>query len=200
MNNETVFGILKTDAELKNYMLNFLKCNLEDFRACENEFDISVTNLKNSLSDKENELNELISSKYKQVIAVMKYEIMLGMKANYAYFESPATNDFLESDMEIFTKEKMLYVLPTSVEAQKVIARLNRSLEIDDGEFYDGIREYFNYLDTVCPKLAHFFGYLTANRMFAEIIPGYVSSIEHTMKYISLLEAYFGCILDISEL
>lgn len=200
MNNETVFGIFKTDAELKNFMLAYLKNNLEDFRACENEFDISITNLRNSLSEeKVCELNELITSMYRQIIAGMKYEIILGMKANYDYYESPATNDFLECDIGIYTKEKTLSVLPAYVEEQKNIMRLIKSLDIDEGEFYDGIREYFIYLDTVCPKLFHFFGYLIGNQLFAEIVPGYTSNIEHIMKYTSLLEDYFGCKLDISE-
>jgi len=199
MNNETVFNIFKTDAELKNYMLEFLKNNIEDFRACENEFDISMTNLKNSLSkEKAEELTELISSMYKSVIAGIKYEIMLGMKANYEYFENPVTGNFLESDMGIYTKEKTLYVLPVCVEAQRNIARLNKSLEIEDGEFYDGIREYFIYLETVCPKLAHYFGYLIANDLFAELVPGYAPSIEHTGRYTFILEEYFGCRLDMS--
>lgn len=137
---------------------------------------------------------------YEKMIAEIKYEVMLGLKANYEYFKAPAANDFLESDMEIYTKEKSLYSLPVCVAAQKEIAELNKTLEIDNEEFYDGIREYYIYLDTVCPKLSHFFGYLIANQMFAEIIPGYSPNFEHTMKYTSLLEEYFGCILDISGL
>lgn len=200
MNNETVFGIFKTDTELKDFMLDFLKCNFEDFRACENEFDISITNLRNYLSEeKVCELNELIASKYRQIIVGMKYEIMLGMKANYDYYESPATNDFLECDIGIYTQEKKLSLLPAYIEEQRKIMRLNKSLDIDEGEFYDGIREYFIYLDTVCPKLSHFLGYLIGNQVFSEIVSGYTINIEHIMKYTSLLEDYFGCKLDISE-
>lgn len=197
MNNETVFGIFKTDAELKDFMLEYLKNNIEDYRACENEFDISMTSLKNSLSkEKSEELTELISSMYKKVVAGIKYEFMLGMKANYDYYEAPATGNFLESDMGIYTKEKTLYMLPACVEAQRNITKLNKSLEIEDGEFYDGIRDYFIYLETVCPKLAHYFGYLMANDLFAEIVPGYAPSIEHTGRYTFLLEEYFGCKLQ----
>ena len=199
MNNETVFSIFKTDAELKDFMLDFLKNNIEDFRACENEFDISMSNLKNSLSqEKAEELTELISLMYRKVIAGIKYELMLGIKANYDYYNAPATGNFLESDMGIYTKEKTLNMLPTCVEAQRNIIRLNKRLEIEDGEFYDGIREYFIYLETVCPKLAHYFGYIMANDLFTEIVPGYAPSIEHTGRYTFLLEEYFGCKLDVT--
>ena len=199
MNNETVFGIFKTDAEIKDYMLRFLKNNLEDFRACENEFDISISNLKNSLSeDKTNVLHQLISAMYEKTIAGIKYELMLGLKSNYDYFESPVTGDFLESDMGIYTREKTLYVLPACVEAQKRIIELNKVLEIDEGEFYDGIREYFIYLDTVCPKLSHYFGYIIGNCLFADILPGYAPSVEHTHKYTAVLEDYLGCKLDVA--
>lgn len=195
--NETVFNIFKTDAELKDYMLEFLKNNIEDFGACENEFDISMTNLRNSLpEEKTKQLKELITWMYKKVIAGMKYEFMLGMKANYEYFEAPAANDFLESDIGIFTKEKNLFMLPSCVEAQRNIIKLNEALAIDEGEFYDGIREYFIYLDTVCPKLMHYYGYMAGNRLFGEIVPGYTPSIEHTCKYTSILEEYFECKLS----
>lgn len=195
--NETVVNIFKTDAELKDGMLEFLKNNIDDFGACENEFDISVTNLRNSLAEENaKQLNELITWMYKKVIAEMKYEFILGMKANYEYFNAPSANDFLESDIGIFTKEKNLFALPASAEAQRNIIKINESLAIEDGEFYDGIREYFIYLDTVCPKLMHYYGYITGNRLFAEIIPGYVPSIENTHRYTSVLEEYFGCDLS----
>lgn len=194
MNNKTVFGIFKTDAEIKDYMLRFLKNNLEDFRACENEFDISVSNLKNSLSeDKANKLQQLISAMYAKTIAEIKYELMLGLKANYDYFNSPVMGDFLESDMGIYTREKTLYALPACVDAQKKIEELHKMLEIEDGEFYDGIREYFIYLDTVCPKLAHYIGYMCGNELLCDLVPGYVYSVEYTHKYTAVLEDYFGC-------
>lgn len=197
MTNETVFSIFKTDADLKDFMLDFLKDNIEDFRACENEFDISVTNLKNSLSEgKVEQLNELIAWMYVKMITEMKYELILGMKANYDYYAAPATGNFLESDIGIYTKEKTLFSLPACVEAQRSIMRLNDSLEVDENEFYDGIREYFIYIDTVCPKLSHYIGYLMGNSLLAKIVPGYAPSIEHTYRYTSVLEEYFGCKLD----
>ena len=195
--NETIFNIFKTDAEIKAGMLELLKNNFEDFRACENEFDIAMTNLTSSLTEEKRALlSELIEVMYMKVVADIKFEAVLGIKNNYEYFKSPMSADFLKCDMGTFMQEKALLTLPVKKELQEKIDRINHILRIEDGEFYECIREYFIYLDTICPKLAHLYGYMAANNILAAFIPGYMCSIEHTQQYLSVIEDYFGCSID----
>ena len=53
-------------------------------------------------------------------------------------------------------------------------------------------RAEISHLETVGPKLAHYYGYVLGNQLFPHVIPGYVADPQLTLRYRHTLEAYFG--------
>lgn len=60
---------------------------------------------------------------------------------------------------------------------------------------YDEITTYFMYLETVCPKIAHFYGYLEGNRTLPCTEPGYTEDRVLTFRYRHMLQT----MLDLKE-
>ena len=56
--------------------------------------------------------------------------------------------------------------------------------------------EYICYLETVGPKLAHYYGYLLGNAMLHRVIPGYQPDLALTLGYFTMLKNYFGTECD----
>ena len=64
-------------------------------------------------------------------------------------------------------------------------------------EVLDPIIEYYIYLETVCPKLSHYFGYLIGDKLLYALEPGYSRSISVTIPYKILIHKLFGVYFDI---
>ena len=116
----------------------------------------------------------------------------LGLKANVYNFIDPVARNFLDVDFEVYLREETAHRLPEYERAQKIRDRFYSQLTSVQKETYEDVITYTSHLETVGPKLAHYFGYIIGNQILPRIVPGYHSDMVLTIKYNSMLEDYWG--------
>ena len=62
-----------------------------------------------------------------------------------------------------------------------------------------GITDFFSYLETVGYKLAHYFGFVFADRFLGYVIPGYAPDTATTMQYAMMLQEYLDFNLSLLD-
>lgn len=118
-----------------------------------------------------------------QAASDLLFSAALGLKANLDHFLDPIARTFLEIDSEIYLRESVAHNMPQYIEAQKIL---------DTTEVNDTIIEYTTYLETIGPKLAHYFGFLLGDELFPRIIPGYQPDPPLTIRYHNWVCGYMG--------
>lgn len=117
---------------------------------------------------------------------------LLGLKANWDHYTDPMARTFLELDFEVFLQEETAHALPEYTRAQKVRDGFYRALSDAQKEVYEPVTAYTCHLETVAPKLAHYYGYLLGNELLPRVVPGYRADPVLTRRYTEMLNRYFG--------
>ena len=148
---------------------------------------------------KEDFAPELIPSIEEEMDAIQKqtrsnllFSGFLGIKANLDNFIDPIARNFLDVDFETFLREDIAQALPEYEKSQQVHDRFYAHLSPTQKETYEAVTSFVNYLETVGPKLAHYYGYLLGNELLPRIILGYRPDIVQTIQYRIRLEKFFG--------
>lgn len=128
----------------------------------------------------------------KQCASDMLFSGLLGLKANLDNFINPVARNFLDVDFDVYLREKTAHRLPAYEQAQKVRDRFYSLLTPAQKEIYEDILTYNSHLETVGPKVAHYFGYILGNKFLPQVVPGYHSDMVLTIKYNAMLEKFFG--------
>ena len=95
-----------------------------------------------------------------------------------------------------------MHTLP---EVQKALETINafcealRTLPEEKRDLTDGITEFMSYLETTAYKLAHYFGFILADKFLYYVIPGYASDSVTTMLYARDLRDYLQLDLKLLE-
>ena len=125
-----------------------------------------------------------------QMAYTLQFSEALGFQANWDHFMHPNEPTFLEEDFEDFLQESTLRTQRQYAKAQGVLSRFYRQLSSEQQEVYETILEYISYLETVCPKLAHFRGYLQGDALLKQMLPSYQPDTELVAQYRAMLEDY----------
>ncbi len=126
-----------------------------------------------------------------QLRSLVLFSGALGLKANFDHFADPI-RDFLAVDFEVFLREETAHRLPGYEKAQQTRDRFFARLSSEEQKIYTAVREYTCYLETVAPKLAHYYGYILGNDLLPQIIPGYHPNGLQTTRYRALLRHWAG--------
>ncbi len=164
-----------TGQALTNSLIEFLEQHCEDFPEIREKYQEAIAQ-----TEKGKELEDAIDA---QTASDLLFSAALGLKANLDHFRDPIARTFLEVDPEIYLRESVAHSLPQYIEAQKVRAA---------AEANDAIIEYTTYLETVGPKLAHYFGYLLGDELLPRIVPGYQPDLILTIRYRDWVRTYMG--------
>lgn len=121
-----------------------------------------------------------------------------GFQLNLETFRNPSASLFLvQGDFEDITRERMLGMVPGVQKAWDIIHAFRtavRQLPEADAEkihaVSEGICEWYAYLQTVGYKLAHYYGFVLANRLLPYVLPGYHADEVITFRYRGRLENY----------
>ena len=130
--------------------------------------------------------SEYISAVEQEVCAELIYVAWLGFQQNLECFQNPVNTMFLKMDYEDFHRERRMHTLPAVQDAHKTINAFHdamRSLPAAQQELTQGITSYISYLETTGYKLAHYFGFILADRFLSHVVPGYCSDTVTTMQY-----------------
>lgn len=142
------------------------------------------------------ELGDLVKGEIdaieQQCASNLLFSGFLGLKANLDNFIDPVARNFLDADFEVYLREETAHRLPKYACAQRVRDRFYSLLTPAQRKIYEDVMTYNSHLETVGPKLAHYFGYILGNQLLPRVVPGYHSDMVLTIKYNSILEDYFG--------
>lgn len=121
----------------------------------------------------------------------------LGLKANLDNFINPVARDFLEVDPDTYLREETARRLPAYSQAQQLRDQFYAQLSEEQQGLYESVIDYVSYLETVGPKLAHYYGYILGNDLLPRLIPGYHLDMAQTAQYRMLLQQYMGKRLEL---
>ena len=164
-----------TGQTLTKSLIEFLEQHCGDFPEIQEKYQEAIAQ-----TEEGKKLAEAIDA---QTVSDLLFSVALGLKANLDHFRDPIARTYLEVDPEIYLRESVAHSLPQYIEAQKIR---------DTAEYDDDITAYTTYLETVGPKLAHYFGYLLGDELLLRIVPGYQPDRMLTFQYKIMLEQYLG--------
>lgn len=161
----------------------------EDFAADHQRYMDAIASLQQELGDAAIEEIDAIE---RQCASDLLFSGLLGLKANLDNFVDPVARNFLDVDFEVYLREETAHRLPDYEQAQKVRDWFYSKLTPAQKEIYEDVITYTSHLETVGPKLAHYFGYILGNTLFPRTVPGYHSDLALTIQYKNMLGDYFG--------
>ena len=127
-----------------------------------------------------------------------------GFNLNLDIFNNPATSLFLlRGEFEDINRERMLSTVPGVRNACKTITEfcdaVKRLPEAEKEEIFslsEGVTSMYSYLETTGYKLAHYFGFVLADRFLPYVMPGYHCDSVNTLHYHRIVRDYLNVDLD----
>lgn len=171
-------------------LVGMMAGSFEDFAEAREQYEQAMCKLKEELG--EGPVNMEAEAIRQQTASNLLFCGLLGIKANLDNFINPMARSFLEVDSEVYLREATAHRLPEYESARCKRNRFYASLSAEQRETYEAAIAYVSYLETVGPKLAHYYGYLLGNEFLHRIIPGYHADPVLTAQYGLMLEDYFG--------
>lgn len=114
---------------------------------------------------------------------------ILGFKACWDHFNEPKEPNVLDLDPEEYLEEGRIRTFPIYQAAQQQINAIAPRLT---AQHHHIIIDYYSYLQTCAPKIAHYKGFLLANEVLPHIIPTFVKDTAYTEKYRQFLINWCG--------
>lgn len=148
--------------------------------------------------------SEYIKAHELDIAASIIYIAGQGFKLNLDIFQNPANALYLRNcDFEDLTRERMLGSVPGVQRAWETINAFSdavRKLPVAEAEEIHGLTEgiisMHSYLETAGYKLAHYFGFVLADRFLPYVLPGYHSDSVNTMRYNREVRDYLNVDID----
>lgn len=161
----------------------------DDFAADHQRYTDAINALRKELGDA---VTDEVNAIEQQCASDLLFAFCLGLKANLDNFIDPVARNFLNVDFAVYLREETAHRLPQYERAQKVREQFYSRLTAAQKKTYEDIITYTSHLETVGPKLAHYYGYLLGNEFLPQVVPGYHTDSVLTIKYNTMLEDYFG--------
>lgn len=180
--------------EIVAKLVDFMAANSEEFVADQASFNETISFLEAELGQHTSpSVANLCDAIDQQIGSTLLFSCFLGIKANWNHFIDPIGRTFLDVDPEIYLRENIARQLPDYLRAQHVQEQFYATLSpVQKGKYEEDIITYICHLETVGPKLAHYYGYVLGDQFFPNVIPGYVSDPRLTLQYRYMLENYYG--------
>ena len=194
---KTILDLL-TKQNLCDSLIAAMEDNFEDFPDVRQKYIQTMDNLQNILG--EDPVQKEKDAICQQIASSIVFSGALGLHANYHYFSDPVGGNFLNADPEAYLRENIAKHLPEYVAAQQSRSEFYSQLDAAQKALYQPVTEYVSYLETVTPKLAHYYGYLFGNELLQRVAPGYQPNMAFMLQYCMKLEKYFGKRLDFNNL
>lgn len=125
-------------------------------------------------------VDEYLSAYNIKVCANLLYAAYLGYRVNLKNFHSPCTIDFTKMDFTDYIRDHLTGHFPVCRAADSIIESFQNKLPETLKPLADEIKEYFIFLDTYGPKISHYMGYMTSNKLLYWVEPGYQEDFCHT--------------------
>lgn len=192
LTTQTVFDQL-TGAGIVRALTEVMAQNFKDFAQEQKKYEQAMAILQEELGEASvPSVKDEMDAIARQTASDLLFSGILGIKANLDHFIDPMSRNFLDVSFETYLREITAHRLPEYVQAQKVRDRFYALLSPAQRMVYEPVSSYVASLETVGPKLAHYYGYLFGNKLLYRIVPGYHADMALTINYCMMLEEYFG--------
>lgn len=173
-------------------LVDTMSANSEAFVVDQTNFNETISLLKTELDPNTSpSVDDVVDAIYQQIGSSLLFSCFLGFKANLDHFIDPVSRTFLDVDPEIYLRENIARQLPDYQNAQHNLEPFYATLPpAQKGKYEEDIITYICHLETVGPKLAHYYGFLLGNQLFPHVVPGYVADTQLTLLYRYTLEEY----------
>lgn len=116
-----------------------------------------------------------------------------GFQYNLDCFNAPVNALMLHGEFENLHRERRLHTLPQTHQPQEIINAFNNALKENDRlDLTDDISNFYCSIATDGYKIAHYFGFLFADRFLPLVVPGYTSDSVITNTYSLILSKATG--------
>jgi len=116
-----------------------------------------------------------------------------GFQYNLDCFNAPVNALMLHGDFENLHRERRLHTLPQTHQPQEIINAFNDALKENDRlDLADDIGNFYCTIATDGYKIAHYFGFLFADRFLPLVVPGYTPDSVITNTYSLILSKATG--------
>lgn len=175
-------------------LVDFMAANSEEFIADQTSFNETISFLEAELGQHTSpSVADLVDAIDQQICSTLLFSYYLGLKANFDHFINPLTRTFMDTDPEIYLRENIAWQLPDYRSAQHMREQFYNTLSTTQKDKYDeDIATYVCHLETIGPKLAHYYGYLLGNQLFPRVVLGYTEDTQLSFCYLQTLEKYLG--------
>lgn len=174
-------------------LVDVMAANFEEFVVEHANFKETIALLEKQLGEESSpSVSEELNAINQQIGACLAFSCFLGLKANWDHYIDPVGRTFIDVDPEIYLRENVVRQLPDYQNAQRVQKQFHCSLSPEQQELYENISAYISHLETVGPKLAHYYGYVLGNQLLPHVMPGFVADSQLTLQYRCILENYLG--------
>lgn len=161
----------------------------EDFALDRQRYLDAIDALHAELGDAVTDVTDAIE---RQCVSNLLFSGWLGFKANLDNFVDPVAGNFLTVDSEVYLREGTAHRLPEYEHAQEVGDQFYSLLTPAQKQTYEAVNTYISHLETVVPKLAHYYGFMLGNELLGWLVPGYHMDLALTLQYTDMLNRYFG--------
>jgi len=181
-----------TGTELVDALVEYLLEHMEDFREDHRRYSDAVSRLK--AEPEALPVEEVVSAIYRRTAEALLFAGGLGLKMNYDHFKNPMTPNctWQQLGFNDCLQEHIAHSLPEYRNAEAILSDRYHSPAARRREICCALGAYVSHLETVGPKLAHYYGYLLGNTLLCRTVPGYTPDMTLTVKYNTMLEEYFG--------
>lgn len=178
-----------TGPEMVDALVEQMLEHIEGFREEHMRYVSALERLK-----EEQGIDKVVTAIYKRTATDLLFAGFLGLKMNWDHFANPMTPNctWTQIDYKDYLREDLAHSLPDYQHSSAVLSDFYQPLTVQQRDVYDAIMEYDTHLQTVGPKLAHYYGYLLGDTLLYQLIPGYHADAALTCKYNSMLGEYFG--------
>lgn len=182
-----------TDKEIYHTLIEVMTKDFGDFADAKKRYENAMHTLQAEIGKNVTpSVEDAMEAIQRQTISILFFSGVLGLKANLDNFINPLTRNFLDADCEVYLREDTAHRLPEYERAQTVLDQFYALLSPEQRNIYEDVITYICHLETVGPKLAHYYGYLSGNKILPLIVPGYHIDMLLTTQYRMMLKDYFG--------
>lgn len=182
-----------TGKGLVRELVTYAEQTFEDFKEVHNKYLASIELFRSEIGEGiVPSVDDLVDAIDRQTASNLFFSGVLGIQANYEHYINPMARTVLEVDCDIYLRENTARRLPEYVKAQVVMDTFFKNLTPAQKETFSDIITYISYLETIGPKLAHYFGHILGDDILCRVVPGYYPDEVLTMQYSQMLSTYLG--------
>lgn len=192
MQNKNVKQKKLNGREWLNDYLRILEKSCSDFPDVKFTFEKACLELRG----KYEYTDKIIEYTNDMLISSLEFSFEQGLNDNLKHFKNPKAPTFLDSDYDDALKETELRRKPDYLEAEANLKEYVDLLPNNLWSLYDVMIEYRAFLEAYIPKMAHYYGFVTGNKVLKKSLKEYEPDYDLTKKYKNWLDVYLDLRLE----